>query len=223
MITEGSQYETPDGSLATLHTGRTEGTWNVQTDSSTLWGITTAEAEQHVRASAAAITRRKDALALEIANAWREATAENEKREAKLARNKKLVPGTDQTRYAGFDAGEVSTELLWFLDAHYRAIHARVKNLEQFVANYADAGHSYKPDMPGLTFASPASQYDTFAILLDTSSIPDGLLLEIASLQKRWGVRAEELPAGYAQAKGIYCNRLAWELIRRGAKVGPRG
>jgi hypothetical protein len=224
MITEGLQYETPDGSLATLHTGRTDGTWNVQTDSSTLWGITTAEAEQHVSASAAAITRRKNALALEIANAWSAATAENEKRQraAKLARRKKLVPGTDQPRYESCEGNEASAALLLFLDDHHSGIQANVKSIPQFVANYQEAGHTYTPGMPGLYQQGEKAWYDTFVIMLDGTAIPDNLLVEIAALQSRCGVRKDQ-QSSVGRTKGIYCNCLAWELIRRGAKVGPRG
>lgn len=229
MITHGMVFKFPDGIAATL-LARPDGGWNVEKETGLrLSGITDAQAEQMVNAAtladhraAAAARINAHALAIEIDMAHEAALRENEKRSAKaLARAMKFVPGTDARRYNGVDASDVSAALLLFIEAHYHAISAGVKSLAQFKANYEEAGHTYVDGMPGVHQCPESCWFDTFVITLDGTPIPSELLLEIATLQTRCGIRQGQA-SSVGQTKGIYCNALAWELIRRGATIGPR-
>lgn len=228
MIAAGMTFEYPDGTQATIVANRFGG-WNIVTESSTLTGITDEVVAQHIARSQkakaaahaeAAIAARAAALVLELA--WDAAAKENEKRRLRAARGPQFVPGSAEARYAGIDARhDVPTEIMLWLECHYSAITGTVKNLVQFAANYEEAGHLYADGMPGICQSDERTWHDTFVIRLDGTPIPYAMLDGIARLQNRCGIR-EGQPPSFNQGKGIYCNALAWELIRRGATVGLR-
>lgn len=228
MITAGMTFSRSDGSIATVQPNKFTG-WNLELDTdNVITGLTGEQVEQEMAAYRMAQARAAETqriadrkLAAEISQAWDAALLFDAKFNAKRIR-KNLVPGTDQHRYATCGDDKVSAELLLFLEAHYSAITAGVKSLVQFRANYVDAGHEYVEGTPGVRQCGESAWFDTFTIRLDGTPIPDALLLEIASLQVRCGIR-EGQQSRVGHTKGIYCNCLAWELIRRGAKVGPRG
>lgn len=232
MVTAGQHFTNIDGTGVTILCGKFDGFWNLHFETeSVLNGVTTAEVEQFMARAQQAQQRAEEAkqadlivLAHKIDAAWTAALAENEKRDAATRRvtkrSAKYVPNTDHLKYPGLTDPK-PLELVLFVEDHYTAILASVMDIPRFRANYEDAGHLYADPMPGVTLASPLRWYDGFTVQLDGTPIPNELIDAIALLQHKCGIRDNDgLPP--QTTHGIHCNALAWELIRRGAAVGPR-
>jgi hypothetical protein len=236
MITAGLTFSRPDGSVATVQPNRFSG-WNLLLDTdNVITGLTDFEVEQQMTAYRAAQARAANAataalamLALEINDAHTAALRENEKRDAKAARDRarraKFIPGTDVLRYRDLETGPDATyiELILWSEEVYTGICAGVKDIPRFAGNYTDAGHTYVDGMPGLHDCTDSNAlYDSFTVQLGNRQIPENMLVAIAALQNKFGIREGQPTLPVNCKKGINCNALAWTLIRRGATVGPR-
>ena len=94
----------------------------------------------------------------------------------------------------------------------------RVDDYERFAENLKDAnGQEFTPLMDGFRFLGEKAWGMSLTIHL-SNPVPAHFFDEIHGLQQRFGIRATSEPS--RQTHAIYCNGLAWDLLRQGRKIG---
>lgn len=144
--------------------------------------------------------------------------------EASYKREREFIDGTDVRRYnpEGIKALDASAEIVAWLEHRITSIDATVKveNEPRFAANLLDAnGQEFSRTMDGFSNASERRWYDGFTISL-TENIPENLMREIEGMHSRQGCREQEPVT--SNRRQIFCNALAWEMLRRGHKLGKK-
>jgi hypothetical protein len=147
---------------------------------------------------------------------------EMKEREKAERRAKTYIPGTGVKRYSadGIDKLERATEIIHWVESRISGISATVKveNTTRFAANLLEAnGQEFTDTMPGFSYASDLRWYDGLTIYL-TEDMPEQYVAELETLQARCGIRADSPTT--SNRRNIFCNALAWEMLRQGHKLG---
>lgn len=130
------------------------------------------------------------------------------------------VAAPDFKPYKGL-AESFPRDLFAWANKHCVRITARApaKVFDRFAANLLAANdQEFTPLMDGFAECSEKVKGSSLAIRFD-APVPANFLSEIVSLQHRYGIRRDTERSSQLP-NVVYCNGLAWDLLRAGHKLG---
>jgi hypothetical protein len=123
-------------------------------------------------------------------------------------------PGKPYKLFDGAPGKPVADWIYAHLD--YVTAQADPNHLERFAANlYHANGQIFDPMMPGFSITR---QWGVSMVIRLTEDLPEEFVEAVEMLQDRSGCRAVE--SFTAERREVYCNELAWEVLRRGVLLG---
>lgn len=195
------QITYPDGETAIVRL-RPNGNFDVVKDDSgmTTWNVPAQEVEDIIRQR----QREVEKLAYAIV--------------AARPRPKAVYKDTPAPAFTDL---QISAALMLWIETNLCAIFASVRaaKLAEFVERYMGVtGEVYTGVLPGVRTTTNEGRYgDTLEIVV-AQPLPAQFAGEVEALQQRCGKRLlEPMQSGTCK---IWCNNIAWELLRRGYRTG---
>jgi hypothetical protein len=199
-----AEFTKADGQLCHVQE-RSDGLFNIESEEGlTTWGVTAEEIERQIE-----MEKHKIFAAQYVAPP-----------EPAPLRQKKAqyIPGT---KIRQIDSAE-KKDLIDWVEQHYRifTLECSVANFARLAANLKTInGQDFTPGMDGFHELIGDVWGIKSRIDLDTE-IPANLMLDVYEMQNRQGCRRDDEPA--TNLRVVFCVELAWELLRRGHKLGAR-